>query len=387
MTTHEVARLLEFHGRMLADAARVDAFRRALAAVIEPGAVVVDVGAGTGLLSVLACRAGARRVYAIEQGPIFGFAREIIRASGFGDRIVLVRGLSTEISLPEPADVLVTETIGVAGFDEGILGSVLDARRRLLRPYAPPAAVLPRRIRLWAVPVTAPALHEQFVGRWREGLAGIDASPLRAWAAEHLHIVAANPATFAAPPVEIVDVDLAMAQQVPVAGQGTFTVAGQALVHGFVLWFDAELAEGIGICNAPAGIRSGPAGSSWRQAFVAVLEPIAVGTGACLHLRLETDGDIWRWSGGLGAGGAGFDHSTDFGAPIDRLALEIRADDHRPQRSVRLEAAAAVLGRVDGQATVSELDAAARKAASRSFATEGASCRFVDDLLALVQDP
>ncbi len=372
---------------MLADAARVSAFRQALAAVIEPDAVVVDLGAGTGLLSVLACRAGARRVYAIEQGPIFGFAREIIRASGFGDRIVLVRGLSMDISLPEPADVLVTETIGVAGFDEGILGSLLDARRRFLRPDAPPQAVVPRRIRVWAAPVTAPALHEQFVGSWREGLAGIDASPLRAWAAQHLHIVSADSATFAAPPRAIVDVDLAAMQQASVAGQEVFTVAHPALVHGFALWFDAELTEGIAISNAPAGIPSPPVGWSWRQAFVAVLDPIKVGAGTRLHLRLETDGDIWRWSGGSGADVTEFDHSTDFGAPIDLHALEIRAHGHRPRRSARLEAAVAVLERVDGQATVAELEEAARSSASTSFATEGASYRFVDDLLALVQDP
>jgi len=62
-------RLLLMHQMMLADRPRMTAYDRALAQAVEPGSVVVDVGAGTLALSMLALRHGAEHVYAIEADP------------------------------------------------------------------------------------------------------------------------------------------------------------------------------------------------------------------------------------------------------------------------------------------------------------------------------
>jgi len=70
------------HKRMLDDTVRCEAFRRALQATVRPGDVVVDVGAGTGLLSFFAAQAGASRVYAIEFCPIADVAASLIEANG-----------------------------------------------------------------------------------------------------------------------------------------------------------------------------------------------------------------------------------------------------------------------------------------------------------------
>src|SRR5204863_7107587 len=109
--------ILDEHRQYLSDGTRVTALSAAIERVVKPGAVVVDLGAGTGILGLLACRAGARRVYSIEAGGMIELAREIARANGFEDRIVFVKGLSTQVDLPEKADVLIADQIGRFGFE------------------------------------------------------------------------------------------------------------------------------------------------------------------------------------------------------------------------------------------------------------------------------
>ena len=84
-----------------------------------------------------AAPAGAKRVYAIEVRPIAEVAARFFQGSGLGDRITLIRGNSTEISLPERADVLVSEIIGNDPLAEQVLDTATcDAVARLLKPGA-----------------------------------------------------------------------------------------------------------------------------------------------------------------------------------------------------------------------------------------------------------
>src|SRR5947199_9795954 len=119
------------YGRMIADEGRTRAYSRALRAAICRDSIVLDIGAGTGILSLLACQYGARKVYAVEPSSAIGIAEESARANGFAGRIECIQTLSSEISLPEKADVIVSDLRDVLPLFKQHIPSILDARQRL----------------------------------------------------------------------------------------------------------------------------------------------------------------------------------------------------------------------------------------------------------------
>src|SRR5262249_1987264 len=122
------------YGKMIMDRIRTNAYKQALARAIKPGDVVVDLGAGTGVFTLNACRLGAKLVHAIEPNPVIQVAREIVEANGFSDRVVFHQAMSFDVELPQPADVIVNDLHGVLPLKERAIPTIADARRRLLKP-------------------------------------------------------------------------------------------------------------------------------------------------------------------------------------------------------------------------------------------------------------
>jgi precorrin-6B methylase 2 len=274
---------------MLVDEARMGAFQRAITATVRPGDVVLDIGAGTGVLSFLACRAGAARVYAVERGPVIELARELSEANGFRDRIVFLPDWSTVVDIPEPADVVVTETIGNAGVDEGILAWTVDARRRLLRPGG---RIVPGRIEVWAAAAQSWDDHAQ-VSDWSAPSLPFDYGIARARAQQTLWSVDLDAHDLLTAPALVADIDLHLDRDPGgVDGSGRFRVSRDGALHGLACWFRAELAEGITLTNLPPT----PA-PSWAQGFLAVPRPLDVKAGDLLawELSVSAGGDDWRW--------------------------------------------------------------------------------------------
>lgn len=146
---------------MLRDSMRVTAYRSAILAHVRDK-VVVDVGCGTGILALFAAQAGARKVYAIEESAIAALAREMIRANGAEDRVSLLTGNSKDIELPEPADVIVHEILGIDPFFENVIPYIDDARKRFFRGGE--GRLIPSRIDLCCVgvePEFIPSIRER----------------------------------------------------------------------------------------------------------------------------------------------------------------------------------------------------------------------------------
>jgi type I protein arginine methyltransferase len=123
------------HGQMAQDEIRMARFTAAVRRY-APGRTVLDIGTGQDAVwAVEAARAGARHVWAVEVIPRSAqLAREAAERAGLADRITVLDGLSTGVTLPEPVDVCVAEIIGTLGGSEGAGAVLRDARQRLLRP-------------------------------------------------------------------------------------------------------------------------------------------------------------------------------------------------------------------------------------------------------------
>ncbi|MCQ6247378.1 50S ribosomal protein L11 methyltransferase [Streptomyces malaysiensis] len=120
---------------MIKDERRMNRYSEAVRRY-APGRTVLDIGTGQDAVWALAAaRAGARHVWAVEVIPRSAqIARKNIEQAGFADRITVVEGLSTEIELPEPVEMCVSEIIGTLGGSEGAGRVLRDARERLVRP-------------------------------------------------------------------------------------------------------------------------------------------------------------------------------------------------------------------------------------------------------------
>lgn len=273
---------------MLHDTDRMDSFRRAINASVKPGDVVVDIGCGSGVLSFMACDAGASKVYAVEGGPVIEVARELAIDNGFADRIEFLRGWSTEVDIPEPADVLISETIGNAGLDEGIVAWALDARQRLLRPGA---VLLPQRLRLWVAAVESFDDHA-LVEDWRSESLPYDYSAAFRRAARTLWFADFTPNNLLGQPELAADVDLMIAGDETISASGQLQVDRSGTLHGLACWFDSLLCPGVTVDNMPPRTES-----SWSHGFLPLADPIDVVAGEqfAWDLSVSADGEHWLW--------------------------------------------------------------------------------------------
>lgn len=147
------------HAHMVDDPRRMGPLLRAIRAAVKKGSVVADIGTGTGVLAIEAARSGAKRVWAIEfDKDALVTAKRKVRDAGQGDRIAFMSGISFDIDLPERVDLIICETIGSFGFDENILATLADAKRRFLKARG---RLVPSCIELWGAPTShVPDIHK-----------------------------------------------------------------------------------------------------------------------------------------------------------------------------------------------------------------------------------
>ena len=287
--------MLREFGRYVTDAHRTACFARAIAEQVRPGDVVVDLGTGFGLLALLAVRAGARRVYAIEQGPYVELARAIARDNGCADRITFLAGNSAALAVPEPADVVVSETLGQFALEEYTVEYLRDALARFAKPGA---RVVPSALELAVVPLESPALARRWAAAYGAGwedVAGFDLRRLRqaALANEALPYVVVDPGAgdrALGPAARLARFALGSAASSRFGARVRCTVAAAGRMDGWLGTFRVRLSPSVELTTQPSAVPT-----HWRQVVFPLVPACPVRPGDVVSAEIGFHGGA-GWS-------------------------------------------------------------------------------------------
>ncbi len=290
---------IEYHRTLIADRVRNNAFYNALKAVIKPGeSVVADIGAGTGLLGLMAAKLGARAVYLYECAPVADVAGEILEQN-HAEQCQLFPCHSTEMLDPPPVDVIVCETLGNYAFEEAIIATLNDACSRMLKPGG---TVLPSRVRQYAEAVVSPRFFYELTVWDNVGFEiNMTAAKLRSLNNIYVRTVQAEDLRGGMGDVPFEErewdcVDLAQENSSRRNGTLQFAFDNPADVFGVAVWWEADLIPGISLSTSPDQPKT-----HWEQLYFPVEAPIHVKAGEMIDAQIcsqtsEQDGTLVSWT-------------------------------------------------------------------------------------------
>ncbi len=277
----------EVHRTMIRDQIRTEAFKRAIESVVRPGDTVLDVGAGSGILSIFAARAGAARVYAVEQTSIAVLAQELAVANGVEDIVRVIQGDVMEIEPAERVDVIVSEWLGGFGIDEGMLVPVIAARDRWLKPGG---TMIPRSVTAWVALV-----HDRYLGETvdflRDNPYGLELGDLIDRTANEIsysgtfrHLATndrrSEPSRLWTTDTASITLEEAGAAQ---EVETELRVRDHGSANALALWFSAELAPGVQLSIGP-----GDPPTHWGMTTAPLFAPVVLTPGMDVRIRVRT---------------------------------------------------------------------------------------------------
>jgi SAM-dependent methyltransferase len=277
----------EVHRTMIRDRVRTEAFRRAIDSVVRPSDIVLDVGAGSGILSMFAARAGAARVYAVEQTTVAVLAQQLAAANGFDDVVKVIQGDILDIEPPERVDVIVSEWLGGFGIDEGMLAPVIAARDRWLKPGG---IMIPRTVTAWTALVHDRYLDDM-VSFLRADPYGLSLDELAdktvneiLYSGTFRHLGAADrrsePNSLWTTESDLIPLEQALA---PHQAETLLKVRDHGTANALALWFSAELAPGVSLSVGP-----GDQPTHWGMTTAPLSSPIELTPGMMVRARVRT---------------------------------------------------------------------------------------------------
>lgn len=318
------------YAAMIGDRVRVEAFLESMRRTIKPGAVVAELGTGIGFFAVMACRMGARRIYAIEPNEAIQVAREFAAANGCADRIEFIQNVSTKIELPEMVDVIVSDMRGTLPWYGHHIPAIVDARKRLL---AAGGIMICQQDMMKVAVVDAPEMYCAHTGLPETDQYQMDWQPVYRVVTNLRGKTRVRPEQIILPAQTGAVLDYAEVVNTNFSTELQWIAERSGTAHGLLLWFDATLAGGVTFSNAPTEPEL-----VYGNTFFPLSQPTALNAGdsvtVSLQANLISDDYVWRWTTIISHQGqvkASFKQSTFFGDSLSLQQLRKKADSYVPR--------------------------------------------------------
>jgi len=266
------------HEEMLKDSVRTGSYRNAMYnnPHLFKDKTVLDVGCGTGILSMFAAKAGAKHVVGIDMSNIIDQAQKIIEANGFKDVITLVKGKLEEVELPlQQFDIIVSEWMGYFLLYESMLDTVLLARDRYL---APGGLMFPDTAVMYLAAIEDQDYKDEKINFW-ENVYGFDYSCIKDIALREPLVDTVDMKAVVTDPCEIKRINILTAKKEDLTFKAPFSLKATRndYVHAFLGWFDISFSH----AHKPVNFSTGPHAkyTHWKQTVFYTVDTITISEG------------------------------------------------------------------------------------------------------------
>ena len=226
--------------------------------------IVLDVGCGTGVLSMFTAQAGAAHVYGIDCSSIIDQARQIIDRNGFADRISLIRGKVEEVELPEgvgKVDIIISEWMGYFLLYESMLDTVLYARDKWL---AEGGLIFPDKAVMYLCAIEDAEVKHERIDFW-DDVYGFDMSPLKDIALSEPVVDVVDAKAIISDSVPILNIDICTCTKEELSFVALFRLRANRndYLHGFAAYFECAFTQ----VHKPIGFSTAPFAkyTHWKQ--------------------------------------------------------------------------------------------------------------------------
>lgn len=277
-------KLLDNHRLMLLDETRTASFQKAIQEVVFKGAKVIDVGAGSGILSFFSADAGANKVYAIEATPIVESAKKLSKINKLDHVVEFFNGYAQDFECKEKVDVIVSEWIGFFAMEEYMFDAVQAVRDKFLKPEG---QMIPKALDLFILPIEDFDLYRTHgFGLWESPFFGYDFSLGKSESAAEKGFIVTKVSDKSplATPAKLVNFDCGVdtTEKFHFTKTVDWTMNRDAVFHGFAGYFDLILTDSFTMSTSPSSNLT-----HWKQSYFPI-EQISVEKGDTIELTIST---------------------------------------------------------------------------------------------------
>jgi hypothetical protein len=282
---------VSYHKWMLQDEVRADAMQRMIDELVRPGDIVADVGTGTGILALMAVRAGAKRVHAIDASPIVRLVRQVAADNDLSDRLICHEADASTLMLDEPVDVIFSECLGNFAFGDGMFRALQAFSEHNL---APGGRRGPTEVRMFLQPADSRLFWDPH-RFWQAPFDGFDLSAFVPAAENCVNVVDVVSSFCWDKPALVTSFDpFARADFYDLSA--SWAIPEGRLVTGITGWFEVDWAP-----NSPMGTGPNDPGTHWSQTIFPVPPRTAEADERLeitVHVAFHAEERVsYRWSG------------------------------------------------------------------------------------------